>query len=137
MGSCITKKNKIADINSHTISSSNFFTEKCLICWENLPRHVFIPCGHFGVCTECKNKINTSRIIKGCPVCNNSESILFELFFCGKEYDKNDENIIFLICKLKKEMEILNKKLINEKNLNIEMRKRVELMNSFKIKLNE
>ena len=53
MGGCIVKK-KIMDISVITSKKSHFFNEKCIICWDKLPRHIYIPCGHFGVCTDCK-----------------------------------------------------------------------------------
>ena len=106
-----------------------FFTERCLICWDNLPRHIFIPCGHFGVCSDCKEKLEESEILKGCPFCNNTSSRLQEVYFCGKKYKKDDENIIYLLCKLNRQIKELNNQLVNEKNINIKIKKRLESIN--------
>ena len=53
--------------------------------------------------------------------CNNESSELYEMFFCGKKYDRSDENILYLICKLNQKVQTLNEELENERTLKKEM----------------
>jgi len=136
MGGCIVKK-KIMDISVITSKKSHFFNEKCIICWDKLPRHIYIPCGHFGVCTDCKIKMNESPHLNGCPYCNNESSELHEIFFCGKKYEKSDENILYLICKLNKKVKILNEELKNERTSNKKMKESIKEKNDMNASIKE
>lgn len=43
------------------------FDDTCIICCENRPDCIILPCGHIGVCTTClENWINANQ---SCPIC--------------------------------------------------------------------
>eukprot|EP00833_Pecoramyces_ruminatium_P010595 jgi/Orpsp1_1/1184627/evm.model.c7180000090300.1 len=45
----------------------------CSICDEELVRKVLVPCGHYGICNSCINKIK-KKLDSKCPFCRKKFS---------------------------------------------------------------
>eukprot|EP01084_Bolivina_argentea_P070493 128170_1 len=70
----ITPLNNKDDISRHNVNDEMDVEEsiikdenesnECIICMDKPPRFACIPCGHYGVCNDCKSMINNQ-----CPIC--------------------------------------------------------------------
>ena len=52
-----------------------------------MAKFIYIPCGHFGICESCKNKMEQSEsniIHQGCPFCKNISSKFIKFIFVVK-----------------------------------------------------
>ena len=43
----------------------------CVICYDNDSQYIFVPCGHFCICTGCNNRLNNMNM-NNCPMCQTS-----------------------------------------------------------------
>lgn len=53
--------------------------KRCIICFENKIKYIFIPCGHFIVCGTCAKRVyeTTSK----CPTCRHRYTNLTKVFY--------------------------------------------------------
>lgn len=47
--------------------------DACYICFTNIPREKFTPCGHAGICRACARKV-MQRDTPSCPLCRGEVS---------------------------------------------------------------
>eukprot|EP01084_Bolivina_argentea_P036325 67220_1 len=47
----------------------------CVICYDEIPTHICLPCGHFNVCGHC-----TSKLTGTCPICQNEYESVIKVF---------------------------------------------------------
>ncbi len=133
----LCKSNKIANLSQLNYEKKGLYSEKCLICWNKMANYIYIPCGHFGICESCKNKMNEAEYNRkhvGCPFCKNISSQPYKIYFCGKKYDSND-NLYELIENQKNEIQKLISNLDQERLCNNIIRQREEIMQELKNKL--
>ena len=76
---------KIIKINKETITSqinldiniaNKKIPESCCVCLDRPKTHVFVPCGHLCICSDCSSKLNSDN----CPICQTSYE------YCIKTY---------------------------------------------------
>jgi rubrerythrin len=53
-------------------------TVSCVICYENLRTHAFIPCGHLSICSVC-NK-SADGLHGKCPICNTQFAHIVRIY---------------------------------------------------------
>lgn len=58
------------------INQQIFMEESCVICFSDRPEIIFLPCGHFCMCSGCygvyKTGLSYCRIADMCPICRKT-----------------------------------------------------------------
>ncbi|VVU95302.1 Zinc finger, C3HC4 type (RING finger) [seawater metagenome] len=122
MGSSCSK-NKVADIRTVKYKKS-IYSEKCLICWDRLAKHVFYPCGHFGVCDKCYDiLLPDDKMFCKCPMCNKNNSQLMKVYFCGNRVGSINPYM---------QIQKLNTQLKTEQQLNTIIKQKLEIIHELR-----
>eukprot|EP01084_Bolivina_argentea_P060825 111127_1 len=65
--------------HNHSVGQQSILVEKkeakCIVCYEEIPTYVCIPCGHLNVCGNCKDKLTGT-----CPICQNEYESVIKVF---------------------------------------------------------
>lgn len=64
----INKKTITSRINLDTSITNKKIPESCCVCFDRPKTHVFVPCGHLCICSDCSSKLNSDN----CPICQTS-----------------------------------------------------------------
>ncbi len=62
-----TLRNKIKKLKDENEN----LKKTCVICYENNCEYIFIPCGHYCICSGCNKKCQTMNI-QSCPLCQTN-----------------------------------------------------------------
>ena len=68
---------------------------ECILCYDNEPQVIFLPCGHFSLCEACCGDLSGKRFETGsrtitfsadskplsCPTCRQTVSLINKVFF--------------------------------------------------------